>query len=76
MANEPIGIELSRDEALVLHDWLANLDDVEVSGIEPAAQRALWNLEALLEKSLTEPFHPDYRQKLKEAKARLANTHD
>lgn len=46
-------IKLSREEALVLFDWLARVDDAKSAPIEhPAEQKLLWILEGQLEKNL------------------------
>lgn len=61
---EEISLELSHDRALVLFEWLARTG----AGEQPAAfedqaeQRVLWDLEAVLEKRLVEPFKSDYRE--------------
>lgn len=70
--SEEISISLSRDQALVLFEWLARPG----AGEQPAAfedqaeQRVLWDLEAL-EKHLAEPFKSDYRERLAAARGRV-----
>ena len=75
MDNEKITIELTKAEALVLSAWLYrfNKDDDANSSLfeDQAEQRALWNLEAVLERILAEPFHPNYAVILEEAYATL-----
>jgi hypothetical protein len=72
MTPEPISLELSRDEALVLfevlHRW-ADTDRLEF--VDEAEQRAMWNLSALLERLMAEPFRPDYDELLAAARDRL-----
>lgn len=72
MAHE-VSIGLSRDQALVLFEWLARTG----AGEQPAAfedqaeQRVLWDLEAALEAVLAEPFKSDYRDRLEAARGRV-----
>jgi hypothetical protein len=65
-------IELTGDEALVLIDWLSRFNETGRAGFEDQAeQRALWNLEAALEKSLVEIFDPRYVELVDDARERL-----
>lgn len=70
---DEISIGLSRDQALVLFEWLARTG----AGEQPAAfedqaeQRVLWDLEAALEAVLSEPFKSDYRELLEAARGRV-----
>lgn len=72
MADE-VSIGLSRDQALVLFEWLARTAAGEqpASFVDQAEQRVLWDLEATLEKYLTEPFKSDYRHLLEAARGRV-----
>lgn len=75
-AQSPVTLELTGDTALVLFELLARLDSAEV--LVPlfehkAEQRALWDLEALLGKSLVEPLAPNYEELLAAARERLAD---
>jgi hypothetical protein len=67
-------IELSRDEALVLFEWLHRSErEGRVSPPQhDGDQLALWNLSALLERELVEPFKQNYAQLVEEARERLA----
>jgi hypothetical protein len=75
--SQEVAVTLSRDEALVLFEWLTRTDErtndfgdlVE----NQAEQRALWNLTALLERVLAEPFSPEYRELVRQARDRLRN---
>ena len=71
--NEEISIDLSRDQALVLFEWLARTGaaDQPAAFEDQAEQRALWDLEASLESVLTEPLREDYRQLVEGVRARL-----
>jgi hypothetical protein len=67
--NTNVILELSKNEALVLFDWLKRFNEREDSTFEDQAEeRALWNLEAILEKVLTVPFSSNYLDSLKEAR--------
>ena len=67
-----ITLELSHDQALVLFECLANLDETRsVLVVDDAEQKVFWRLEGLLESQLTEIVDPNYKELLKEAKARL-----
>jgi hypothetical protein len=66
-------IRLTRDEALVLFDWISRFSaaggaDRFEHGSE---QLILWHLEAILEKELIEPFDDNYRGLLQAARERL-----
>ena len=69
---EPVRIELTGDEALVLFEFLARFDDHEVLIVQDQAEeRALWNLQCLLEKQLVEIFDPNYKALLEAVRGRL-----
>jgi hypothetical protein len=64
VSNRMLKLELTSDEALVLFEWLARLDEREAFPCEdPAEERVLWTLHAQLEKLLAEPFQANYRMK-------------
>ncbi|MEV7238922.1 hypothetical protein AB0N06_34940 [Streptomyces sp. NPDC051020] len=76
MAEEPITIKFTRDQAFVLSDWLYQvmhrsdvLDDLL------KADRAVWSpiyaISGALETTLAEVFMPDYDERLKAARQRL-----
>ncbi len=65
-------IELDPDEALVFFDWIHrfnNSDDIEFE--DQAEQRVLWDIEAILEKSLAAVMNPEYARKLAEARSKV-----
>jgi type VI protein secretion system component VasK len=67
-----VRIELSNDEAMVLHSWVARFNQREDNQFEDQAeQRVLWNLEALLEKSQADPFLEEYDSLVASARARV-----
>ena len=64
-------VSLSRDEAIVLHDWLARFHAGRPSFEDQAEQRVLWDLEATLESALAEPLRSDFPARLAEARSRV-----
>lgn len=77
MASRTVSIELMGDEALVLFDLLARVDS-EGCGLiaDEADQQVLWRMEAQLEKALTEPLEPKYRDLLADARRRIRGVGD
>jgi len=73
---DDVTISLTVDEALVLFDMLHRWeDDEQVSAPRHEAEQvALWNLSAVLERVMREPFSPDYGRLVAEARARLTPT--
>jgi hypothetical protein len=72
MAEHKITLELSGDEALVFLAWLRRFNQAEPKSFEDQAeQRVLWDLEAMLESELTEPFDAKYGELLAAARARV-----
>jgi hypothetical protein len=57
----------------VLVDWLARTSTANQPApfADPAEQRALWNLECLLERVVAEIFDPDYSSLVDAARAAL-----
>ena len=69
---EKIKIELLNDEALVLFECLARLDETDSFPVQYHAEElAFWQLHGQLEMTLVEPFDPKYREIIAAAKARL-----
>ncbi len=68
-----VSIALTADEALVLFDLLHRWeDDDRVSPPQHASEQvALWNLSALLERELREPFDSRYADLVDQARSRL-----
>ncbi|QDT45944.1 hypothetical protein Pan241w_60720 [Gimesia alba] len=65
-------IKLNDDEALVLFELLTRFTEEELFGLEDQAEmRVLWNLQAVLESALAEPFLSNYKELLAEARDRL-----
>ena len=67
---------MTSDEALVLFELLHRWEDADL--VSPpqhgGEQVVLWNLSALLERVLVEPFSPDYTRLVSEARSRLTAT--
>jgi hypothetical protein len=76
MPKEPVTIQLTGDEALVLFDWIGRFnEDGDGTFRDQAEQRVLWNIEARLEKSLVSPFD-DYHDLLARARDRVRDSED
>ncbi len=72
MKNDEVKISLTKDEAIVLFDFLSRFSDQDELNIEHQAEkRALWNLTCLLEQQLAEPFLPEYTKISNQARERL-----
>ena len=71
--NAVINIKLTKDEALVLFDFLARFNETEHSDIfeDQSEQKALWIIEGQLEKQLAEPFKPDYKDIITTARNKI-----
>lgn len=65
-------ITLDDDVALVLFELLASERiEKEMANIEAPERNALWALEGYLEKTLVQPFRPEYEQLLIQARQSL-----
>lgn len=74
---EPVRIELSRDEALVLFELVSRFEKSENLAVAHHAEAvALWSLLALLERALPEPFCRDYPKLLEAAQQRIAEVQE
>jgi hypothetical protein len=68
----PVTIPLGRDEALILFELLADFFDETAVTVKDSADRmAISRLGGALEKTLEEPFIPDYKDKIAAARKRL-----
>jgi hypothetical protein len=67
---DKVTIELTKDEALVLFDFLGRFKQKEHNDIfeDQAEQKALWIVEGQLEKTLIEPFDPNYTNIIKQSR--------
>lgn len=68
-----VSLVLKKETALVLFEMLADIkqDSVAVPIRDDAERQAIWNLVALFESALVEPFMPNYHAIVAEAKKRL-----
>jgi len=69
-----VHLHLSKSEALVLFEWLHRIEanDTELAGLgiaDQAEQRVLWDVSALLERLLVEPFDANYAAVITQARA-------
>jgi len=71
--DKSLNLTISKDEALVLFDFLERFNETEQSEVfeDQAEQKTLWILEGQLEKQLVEPFNPDYKDIIKEARNKI-----
>ncbi len=67
-----INITLTNDEALVLFEMLSRFTDSNILTIvHQAEERALWNLNCLIEETLVDIVKPNYIELLQAARSRL-----
>jgi len=72
MTQGKMTLQFSRDEALVLFEWVSRFNKTRTPTLEDQAEeRVLWDLEARLESALVEPFRKDYAGMLADARARV-----
>ena len=69
---EDITIHLTKDEALVLFDFLGRFNQTTHTHIfqDQADRQPLWAIETQLDKVLVEPFKPDYLDIIREVRNR------
>jgi hypothetical protein len=69
---DDVEIKISKDEALVLFDFLSRFSDTDkLTIIDQSEERALWNLTCTFEKILAEPFSKDWLSIIENARNRL-----
>jgi hypothetical protein len=70
---QKINLTITNDEALVLFEFLTRFNQSEHANIfeDKAEQKTLWILEGQLEKQLVEPFRPDYKDIIREARNKI-----
>ena len=73
MISENVILTTSKSEALVLFEFLVRFNEQAPKElfVDQAEQRVLWNLEAYLEKQLTEPFLANYHEIVEKAREEL-----
>jgi hypothetical protein len=65
--NKEVELKLTIAESMVLSDFISKIDRFE-DKLSEEEKRALWNLDCVLEKVLTEPFVKNYSETLEQAK--------
>ena len=72
MDNESLKIEITKNEALVLFEFLSRYSDTDILSIKHAGEKqALLNLACTFEKTLPEPFSSDYKKTLESARQKI-----
>jgi hypothetical protein len=71
--SEEIIIKFNKEEAIVLFEFLSRLNEKENKELfeDQSEEKMLWLLEGQLEKKLVEPFMPNYRRILLEARNQI-----
>ena len=69
---EEVSIKLTKDEALVLFEFLSRFSSSDALSIQDQAEeRALWNLTCTFERLFSEPFSDDWTEIISAARKRL-----
>jgi len=69
-----VNLTLSKDEALVLFEFLSRFSDEEKLEIkDKSEEQVLWNVQGSLEKLLSEPFSKEYSSLLDKARRNLTH---
>ena len=68
--NNKFALVFNKDEALVLFDFIAKINEKGPSQ-DLVGQQLLWDMESLLERELPEVFDKDYNQLVNESKKKL-----
>ena len=70
MNSKNVNIQLTRDEAIVLFEFLGRFNERFDSDKfeDQAEERVLWDIECILEKELSEPFQSDYQEIVERAR--------
>jgi hypothetical protein len=69
---EKISIELSKDEGLVLFEFLSRFTDGDkLQIVDSSESKVLWNMQTALETMFDEPFLTNYHELLLEAQRRV-----
>ena len=70
-----VNIRFSSEEALVLLEWLSRVDPAgnPRNIAHPSEQRILWDLEAILERQISQPFSHEYKVLLEKARKTVAD---
>jgi len=77
MSEEKVTVSLTKEEALVLFEVLSRFTETDKLSIEDQAEeRALWNLTAIFERELAEPFAKNYDAILEQARSKLRDKNE
>jgi len=70
MKGNTINIELTKEEAIVLFEFLGRINGQDDPNLfhHQSEQRVLWDIECILEKILSEPFKADYQEIVQKAR--------
>jgi predicted DNA-binding transcriptional regulator YafY len=69
MTPNEITLKLTKQEALVLFEWLAKLEAMGTTVFQhPSEEKVLWKLQGQLESTLQEPFAANYADIVAEAR--------
>ena len=71
MKNEAFALELTREQALVLFDWLVRFNESDYVFEDQAEQRVLWDIECLMEKKMPVVLNSNYSELVKLARAKI-----
>lgn len=66
-------LELTKEEAIVLLDWLSRFNEEEKLELfkDQAEERVLWDVEASIEKVISETFDSNYAEILSKAREKV-----
>lgn len=68
-----MNIKLTKDEALVLYDYIYRISENEELFEDIAEQQVLWSIEAQFDKELLEPLMPEYKAIINRARENVRN---
>lgn len=73
MNAKKVNIELTKEEAIVLFEFLGRFNENDDFNRfeDQSEQRVLWDIECILEKELSEPFRTDYQEIVKKAREKV-----
>jgi hypothetical protein len=77
MTTDGVDVLLSRDQAVVLFEWLARTGraDRPADFDDRAERQVVWELEDILAAALADPLREDYPEVLAAARARIRDGH-
>lgn len=71
--DDKVLLELTKEEAVVLLDWLSRFNQGERLDLfqDQAEERVLWDMEASLEQVISETFNDNYTELLSKAREKV-----